>query len=121
MDVRLNPDCVRDVMIFIEENLEYGGLIDQFKIVNGLSDKYSEVDLLYSTEQLIMRGWLIAVNTSGIIIGGIHPNGHDFLANTRAQGIWGKVRSKLKEKGIEAAIEIMGKLAWKITEAELGL
>ena len=119
--MRLNPDCVRDVMLYVEENLEYNGSMPMNDIVNSLYSKYPGVDIIYSVEQLILKEWLIKRSIDSIIIKDIHPNGHDFLANTRTLSIWEEAKSKLQEKGIEATIEIMGILSKQIVKAKLGI
>ena len=100
--MRLNPDCIRDVLIAVEENTDTQNVFSfssamQFKPP---LDKYDYNTILYHIRQCNLAGLLINLREydcgdSGIIVD-LSPSGHEFLANTRTGNVW----NKLKEKGI---------------------
>lgn len=121
--MRLNPDCVRDVMVFLEENLEPGFTVDEFQVIAGLAKKHSnEAEVRYSLDQLVLDGYLEKINTNdGIIVRNILPPGHAFLAKAKNPAVWKGFTKISKEKGSNMAISVMSKLIQQIAEKMLGL
>ena len=90
--MKLNHDCVRDVMLFIEEHLTYGHYMD-FSAVE-IKD-YSREELLYAADKLLEADYLngsrksyIGSNMPDIRITSITWAGHQFLDNIRDDGVW---------------------------------
>lgn len=106
--MKINPDCVRDVMLGLEEQL---GLFlndkcsmefecsnpDKLKKSSFIKGKgYSREDLFYSCLQAAENGYIVAdyridkqLNTIefyGILY--ITPKGHDFIASVSNQQTW---------------------------------
>lgn len=107
--MKLNPDCVRDVLLSIEELSSYNGLISSEQLLgsNFLKDKYDKDEVLYHIQQLDWSG-LIKVPSrcktldGEYFINDLSPAGHEFLSNIRMDTNWNKVKSISKKAGTEA-------------------
>lgn len=115
--MKLNHDCVRDVLLCIEENLSYGYRIN-FSAVK-LKD-YSQEDLLYTADKLLEAGFLngsrenyVDLPIPEICITSITWNGHQFLDNIRDDGVWKNTKSVLS-KFSSASLSLIGNIASQI-------
>lgn len=98
--MKLNPDCVLDVMMYLENNL--GIKQNSFKCVEFLSiwkefsDQYQKKDILYSIFQLTKSGFIVTDMTEDIVhnrfsvsdIFYITPKGHDFISSANTKDVW---------------------------------
>ena len=91
--MKLNHDCVRDLLLFAEEHLEYGNRL----FVNEASIKdYATTDLIYAADKLYEAGYIDADKhvffgshgIPSIEIKSITWDGHQFLDNVRDDGVW---------------------------------
>ena len=113
--MKLNIDCVRDVMIYLENNLE---LVDY---VSGeeIELEYSKDDILYSCSKLIEAGYIDGRSVSdlsgnlNIDITGITWNGHQFLDNVRSNKIWKKTKETTLKIG-SASISFLSNISAQI-------
>ena len=121
--MRLNPDCIRDVMLYLEDGLSYGGRISSFQISEDLSDRYFPEDILYSVDQLSLRGWISRSGIDGAYaVRDILPEGHDFLESVRDPENYSVAKSRLLKIGAvtlgalkDVAIQVISdKLSGKI-------
>lgn len=96
--MKLNHDCVRDLMIYIEENVPYGSFIyvHQIKL-----DQYEQVDLIYTADKLCEARYIKAHRTQGlqdefptIKIDSLTWEGHNFLDTIRDITVWERVKEK---------------------------
>lgn len=115
--MKLNHDCVRDVLICIEENLHYGCYID-FSTVE--LKNYSSEDLLYTADKLLEAGFLNGeplnyINSSipDIRITSITWEGHQFLDNIRDDGVWKDTKNVLSRFS-SASLSMVGNIASQI-------
>jgi len=106
--MKLNPDCIRDVLLWIEENqkMEIGyndfltGRMNRLlskDIPQYISD-YSAEDVLYSVNQMVYSELLLvrplAISDANVFcIEYIAPKGHEFLENIRSNDNWEKTKS----------------------------
>ena len=104
--MRLNPDCIRDLLLEVEENVDIGkGYRYNFESLtsNNRLAKYTKNEVLYHANQCEMSGLLVDVritNDFNCYITDLSPNGHAFLADVRAETLWNKVKDKAKDLGI---------------------
>lgn len=109
--MKLNPDSVRAVLLYIEEkhtldnNLSSCGIARDILKESGCVYGFEE-DLEYAIKQLHDNGMInaikISVTNSGIpnyIILDITPSGHEFLANIHSNDVWEKTKAKAKIVG----------------------
>lgn len=125
--MKLNPDCVRDVLLYVEENTD---LRKHVTITSNLSDKllekYSYEELSYHVRQCELSGYFertthdLAGNCS---ISYLSPAGHQFLANIRSDSIWNDVKEVSKKVGsnsLQAISQIASAVITAIIQNQLG-
>lgn len=90
--MKLNHDCVRDLLILIEENLSYGYYMDMSSVE---LKEYSREIIIYTADKLLEAEYLIGnkqdyINATfpDIRITSISWTGHQFLDNIRDDGVW---------------------------------
>lgn len=126
--MKLNEDCVRDTLIYIEEHLqmnEYNRIkeISLLSITKGLIDKYEENDIAYTVFQLIDANFIKGnINTPGRnnkVVANIYDitwTGHDLLNSIRPQPVWNAVKQNAANLGIKS-IRGLASLAGNIVNA----
>jgi hypothetical protein len=99
----LNPDCVRDVLLTIEDIVDFD---TEFEYNAGDSyerlNKYTDKEIRYHINQCDRSGYLIDVSHYSdlqITVGDLQPKDHEFLANIRNDTIWKRTKSKANEVG----------------------
>lgn len=84
--MKLNPDCIRDILLSVEEICDMQNIYDSLNDKPPLLDKYSENDIEYHARQCNLSGFLLGYregSQGGFSINDLTPKGHEFLANTR--------------------------------------
>lgn len=134
--MKLNPDCVRDVLLYLEENLtliddDYSVKIEHkdislTSIIEELTkdEKYKVDEIKYSVEKLLGIGFIsskrinIGANKSIIScpISDITWDGHQFLNTIRPKTIWNATKEKAKQFG-GMSIGTLSMLATELTKA----
>ena len=126
--MKLNPDCMRDVLI-VMESAGYLEELSPSAVYESLPD-YSEDEINYSIIKLKEAGFIDAIikeYNSGIAIlrlDDITYIGHQFLANVRSDNIWNDVKQVSKKVGsnsISAISQIATGVISAIIKAQLGL
>lgn len=119
--MKLIHDCVRDVMLYVEENLIDDKIMDIQTIAKNLST-YSLADINYTCKKLDEAGYLI-VNPLSFdcnIVTEMTYNGHLFLDDIRDDGVWKAVKSKAS-KVAGVSLPILQQLASAYIATKLGL
>lgn len=121
--MRLNHDCIRDVMLAVENDLQFTRVsilrladeTDNFLRENDLP-KYKSEDLLYTTSKLIEAGYLNGVlsetdqlGIENVYIDSITWEGHNFLDTVRDPKIW-KATKKIVSHLESVSITILSKV-----------
>lgn len=133
--MKLNPDCVRDVLLYLESNLNYIDRADCIlehneitfnTIAESLSQEhgYDKDSINYSIEKLLEVGFITSNTLSrgrnnSIIyapISDITWNGHQFLNNIRQQNIWDATKAGAKKIGA-TSISALSMIAMEIIKA----
>lgn len=126
--MKLNPDCMRDVLI-VMESAGYLEELSPSAVYESLPD-YSEDEINYSIIKLKEAGFIDAIikeYNSGVAIlrlDDITYIGHQFLANVRSDNIWNDVKQVSKKVGsnsISAISQIATGVISAIIKAQLGL
>lgn len=115
--MKLNQDCIRDLLLYLEENLNY----NNFLTINNISLKnYSSVDLTYTADKLNEANYLNCIKSScvdedapTIIAKSISFKGHQFLDNIRDDKVFAKTKSILSVVK-STSIEIISETASKV-------
>lgn len=97
--MKLNYDCVREVLLYIEENLEYGKIIDSDDIE---LKSFEYADIQYTIALLSESGYIkaIKIQTLSSLVPTFHISsmtmqGHELLDNIRDNTVWKKIKKKI--------------------------
>ena len=120
--MRLNPDCIRDILFYVEENAGYSEMIpfytnlERFNIK--LKNDYPADVILYHLELCEEYGYLtIYSHTMGAInVKRLSVSGHEFLENIRQDTNWNKTKEIAKSAG-STSIEILSNVASNLITA----
>lgn len=104
--MRINPDCIRVVMLTIENNLELGEIMQLFQLMDyPLVQSFTEQDVEYSLHQLTKEK-MIECEISYCIDGSydytiedITPLGHQFCDKLRDKSLWDSLKSTFNDVG----------------------
>lgn len=113
--MRLKPECVRDVLLHLEENLS----LNDFILTNNINlQEYSHEDIVYTVKKLMEANYINAQfhgydNEINYQISSITWDGHQFLDNIRDNNIWKNTKEILSNFS-STSINIMQKVATQI-------
>lgn len=116
--MRLNPDCVRDILLTAEETIQYRNnqLISMCYSNNPAKferlSKYSNAEIRYHIMQCRQHKFIQILSTTyeTILIGDLTPLGHEFLTNIRSNTVWNKTISIANKLG-STSLDILIKIA----------
>lgn len=131
--MKLNPDYVRDILLYIEETLDYntetvtpqhnelwyGKILDEERF-----KEHNKQQLLYALEILLKENFIECAtppvfnngNIRNAIIVGLTYSGHDLLDNVRNNTVWNAVKQKAKKIG-GISLNTLAKSAGMVTTA----
>lgn len=127
--MKLNPNCIRDILIAVEENtgynvyFDYPSEIDQAPTLSA----YSDDEIRYHINQC-EKAYLIEIR--GRDIGGnigindLTPHGHEFLANIRSDTVWNDVKevsTKIGSSSLSAITQIASGVISALIKSHLGI
>nr|DAU57298.1 MAG TPA: MarR family transcriptional regulator, transcription factor, TRANSCRIPTION REGULATOR.05A [Caudoviricetes sp.] len=124
--MKLNHECVRDLLLYLEDNLSYNKSIS----INSLTLKsYSQEELIYCAEKLIEANYLICTKADGyqpplIVARSITYSGHQFLDNIRDNTVWKETQnilSKVTSTSLSFASNIASQVLSNIISKQMGL
>lgn len=126
--MKLNYDCVRDLLLYLENTLTYENTIT----INYLSLKnYSKLDLVYTADKLLEANFINCIKSSYvdesgpiIIAKSITYSGHQFLDNIRDNKVFEKTKSilsSLESVSIKVFSETASKVITNMINQQLGL
>ena len=87
---------------------------------------YSPDQIAYHVKLLDEAGYLDALDLSTVTALDWHPRaltwqGHEFLDAARNDSIWQQVKATLKDRGVEAPLSVVQKLAAQLVASRLGV
>ncbi|CCK22230.1 Hypothetical phage protein [Lacticaseibacillus paracasei] len=101
--MKLNPDCLRDVLLVVETNASTSQWVEaKTLLADPRMSSYSYDEIAYHVRQANWAGLLAEVKWfmgAGFLIKDLTPSGHQFLADIREDTNWNKVKSVLKKVG----------------------
>lgn len=125
--MKLNYDCIRDVLLYLEENLELNNTV----YLENIKIDYSDDDIKYSILKLEEIEYIKAriVKADGVAIldatiFDITFYGHEFLNTVRPKTVWENtkdVSSKLGVKTISSLTQIATQIVTQLISKQLGL
>jgi len=122
--MKLDYDCIRDVLLFLEENLTLENdfsfshmLSTEIVLQEQLTDFYAPQDIYYSIYNLYQCGFLEAYEVSAddvtiFSVYNITYEGHEFISHIRDNTFWKKLKSKLLDIKIENIPTIVSVAKW---------
>lgn len=125
--MKLNPDCIRDVLLYLEENLklENGHKFSEISL-NQLEDalpQHKKDDIFYSVYNLVqirfIEGRISDINDMKMFFCGINNitwNGHQFLNTIRPKSVWNATKQGAEKLGI-MSIHALSTISMKVAEA----
>lgn len=110
--MKINPDCIRDVLLYLEEELTINiydknfNAITLSQVTENFREQYSEEDIWYTIYNLVQIRFLEGKfqdagkhKMSICDIENISWNGHQFLNTVRPTSIWNATKQKAKQIG----------------------
>lgn len=125
--MKLNPDCIRDILLAIESVCDTGHYFDSREDLKTIQGNYTDEEIAYHARQCDLAGMLYKFRRG--IDGGweaqdLTPKGHEFLANIREDTIWNNVKmvsSKIGSKSLSAIYQIASSVISEIIKYQFGL
>jgi len=124
--MKLNPDCIRDILLAIEEDCSFRSTF-QFPGNNNRLSSYSEDEVLYHIKQCELSDLVYKVTW---FIGGsccvkdLAPSGHQFLADIRSENIWSKTKitaAKVGSSSLNTLVSIASSIVAGLVKGQLGI
>lgn len=122
--MKLNPDCVRSLMLYLEENLDLNDSID---IKNISLDGFDEKEIIYSADKLLEANLISAYkqvawggNIMYFDITAITASGCSFLDTIRGSSAWKKIKDKAIKLGVSSLSTLMQIATAVVTEIVKG-
>lgn len=109
--MKLNPDCVRDILLTIEQipDVHHHWEFDR-KTVPELFPNYTFDEIIYHIRQCELCGFLLypshSMGYEYYSVNDLTPAGHEFLANIRNDTFFNKVKDIAKELGVNSLNDI---------------
>lgn len=127
--MKLNQDCLRDLMLELEDKLFINTHIytDEFRTLE-IFNKYSDEDVYYSLKQLIKMGLIdgstknqaATVQPYYIDVYDIEPKGHEFLNNVRDENVWKETKKRIS-KFASVSIPVLQQVSTAVIQKMAGL
>ena len=125
--MKLNYDCIRDIMLYLEENLELNNIV----YLENIKIDYSDNDIKYSILKLEEIDYIKAriVKADGVaildaIIFDITFYGHEFLNTVRPKTVWEntkEISTKIGVNTISSLTQIASQIVTQLISKQMGL
>ena len=125
--MKLNYDCIRDIMLYLEENLELNNIV----YLENIKIDYSDNDIKYSILKLEEIDYIKAriVKADGVaildaIIFDITFYGHEFLNTVRPKTVWEntkEISTKIGVNTISSLTQIASQIVTQLISKLMGL
>lgn len=128
--MRLNPDCIRDVLLTVENNTDYSKswYFNKENLLEKPLCNYSSDEVIYHISQCYKAGLIDGCKfyDGGIAgtVGDLSPSGHQFLADIRSDSVWNNVKEVSKKVGsnsLQAISQIATGVITEIIKLQLGI
>ena len=130
----LNPDCIRNILLYVEsvstygEKLTFGYNLEQYAD-NEYLKTYSLEELFYHLRQCCLSGYFhdyhlpkLEEHHFDISVLDLSPVAHEFVSNVRNDTIWNKVKSKISITGdlsISIVLQLAATSAFEVAKKKL--
>lgn len=126
VDLKLNEDCVRAVLLDVEEKYKFGDFLNLKDFEEGNSSMFSEEEIEYTIIRLEEAGFIIAtiqwINGAPwhISVSSLTWQGHEFLDNVRDTKIWRETKEVASKAG-SVSLSMLATIASSVITKSLGL
>ncbi|MCL2445285.1 MAG: DUF2513 domain-containing protein [Oscillospiraceae bacterium] len=123
--MKLNPDCIRAILLCLEENQGMVSERVQHIMLHCMPDLgFSQEDMIYSTIKMIERGLIegkarYSFGGAAYEIADITLAGHEFLANIHNEQNWNKTKEVAAKVGAPRSLSILTAAAEGVTKGIL--
>lgn len=122
--MRLNPDCIRDILLAVEENTGFRTVMsvneDNYTNYQQLK-KYKYEEAAYHIVQCNLSGYFTdfaeRIDDSYMIVD-LTPKGHEFLADIRNDNNWKKIKDTAMKVG-SFSLSVLADIAKKIISSQI--
>ena len=93
--MRLNHDCIRELMLYIEDNIKYSSDTIAFTPMCNNFSNYTENELVYHINMLYQAGFIQKPTSAGrtiALVPSLTWTGHEYLDNIRDKTAWQMVK-----------------------------
>jgi len=119
--MKLNLDCIRDILLCVEESIGFMDLMQFDYGENKLNqlphlEHYDEETIMYHIKQCSEAGLLSGVQfflDGSAIVMDLTPHGHEFLANIRSDTNWNKTK-EIAQKAGSTSLSVITQIAAKV-------
>lgn len=121
--MKLNNECIRDLLLYLESNLEYHKqlYVSDIKLKNYSSDEISyTVERLREANFLNCFDGLYSKYNLPLSIDSITFQGHQFLDSIRDDKVWANAKTKLKSVA-SVTLPILQELCSYIIKLNIGI
>ena len=128
--MKLNQECVRQIMLTIESDIPYNHYLTKYDLINNEHlSSFSEDEILYSILRLDEAGFINCdiqpadnIPIYNLILSSLTWSGHQFLDNVRDPEVWRKtkaVTSKLASVSLTLISNIASEVIVRMIEKAL--
>ncbi|MDP1503126.1 DUF2513 domain-containing protein [Bacillus velezensis] len=120
--MKLNRDCMRDVLLTVEEEVGFKDRVS-IQTLHTFSrlKEYKLVDIFYCVEKLTEAGFIKGITyKGGADVSELTFEGHEFIESIRDDDVWNKTKNELGKVG-GATLPIIVELATSFLKTKLGL
>lgn len=106
--MKLNPDCIRDILLTVEEECGYNKpwiyYCDgcQPELLSHYTSDEISYHIIQCAKSELIDGLKCYDSGESLFISDLTPEGHKFIANIRSDNNWNKTKSILKNVGSES-------------------
>ena len=127
--MRLNPDCIRDILLVIENATTYTESwdwdFDNFD--EPLLNSYSHEEILYHLLQCkkagLIDGCEFYFGADAGTVSDLSPYGHQFLADMRSDSVWNNVKTisqSIGSNSLQTLMQIASGVITELIKSQLG-
>ena len=126
VDLKLNEDCVRAVLLDVENEYQFGSFLHLKDFEESQSSKFSKEEIEYTIIRLEEAGFIIAtidwVNARPfyVSVGSLTWKGHEFLDNVRDSKVWSETKVVASKVG-SVSLSMLATIASSVITKSLGL
>ncbi|EGS9997873.1 DUF2513 domain-containing protein [Clostridium perfringens] len=127
--MKLNPDCIRDILLTVEESTDFNHYLS-YRFDSNSFEKlsiYSHDEITYHIRQCDLSNLLYKVSYydggNSIDILDLSPKGHNFLADIRSDTVWNNTKTianKIGSTSLDVLLKVSTGVLTQMITKQLG-